>query len=146
MSSFQVLGESSKNHPDDSENLEKSGIIPFMTDEFGYNPGEFLEIYLASTSSKVDRLFQQPQRKAKWFSIHDFAIDCLFEGKGVGINMIRLMLKKLLKAAGLPEDYSNHCVRSTSISGLKKVGIDDRAIMNASGSYSNIIDFYYILI
>lgn len=132
-SSFQAMGESSKNHQRDDEDLEKSGIIPFCNDEHGYNPGEFLENYLELTNPQQERLFQKPQRDCRKFDIHSFGTKQLFENKCLGKNMISSMLKKLLHAAGQPEKYTNHCLRPTGITGLKELGFEDRAIMNISG-------------
>ena len=127
------MGESSKNHKTDSENLKKSGVITFFTDENGFNPGKFLQLYLETTNAKCDRLFQRPQREAKWFNIHDFAIDVFFENKPMGKNMIGEMLKKLCDAAGTSEKFTNHCVRATGITNLVDLGYQDRAITNLSG-------------
>ena len=136
--SLKALGESSKNHKTDSENLAKSGIIPFRTDKFGYNPGLYLSLYYKFLNPKQDRLFQKPQRQCKAFDIHDFKRTVLFEDKPVGKNMVGEMLKKLLKAAGQPTEWTNHNIRSTCITSLKKAGVEDRAVMNVSGMFFQI--------
>ena len=133
---IQVLGEKTKNHQNDSENLEKGGIVPYATDEYGFNPGKFLELYLDSTNEKLDRLFQKPQRAAKWFSVHKFEITTLYENAPIGRNLIGNMLKTLCTAAGVGDKYTNHCLRSTGIQNLKKLGIQDRDIVNVSGNYT----------
>ena len=115
--------------------MGKSGVILFATDEHGFNPGEFFQLYLQVTNEKQDRLFQKPQRKAKKFNIHDFTTKTLFENSPVGKNLIDNMTKKLCKAAGQPENWTNHCIRATGISTLKKLGYDDRAICNLSGKF-----------
>ena len=135
LSIFQAQGERTKNHPKGSENLEKCGIIPFCTDACGYNPGEFLEMYIELTNPEQNRLFQKPQRICRWFDIHKFDIKVLFENKQLGANMVAKMLKKLLAAARQPEKYTNHCLRPTGITGLKELGYEDRAIMNISGKF-----------
>ena len=141
---FQAKGESSKNHKHDSENLGKSGIIPVKKDKYGYNPGELMVLYLEVLNPKNDRLFQRPQRtNAKWFDIHDFKINTLFENKPIGKNMVGEMLKKLLKAADQPQNWTNHTLRSTGITSLVASGIQDREITNLSGTLVSIfeIDF-----
>jgi hypothetical protein len=51
LSYFQkVMGESSKNHSADPEDLEKSGIVPFYVDDHGFNPG--------GTFTKLNRSFK----------------------------------------------------------------------------------------
>ena len=119
--------------------LAKSGIIPFNTDEFGFNPGEFLSHYLELTNTEQSRLFQRPQRAAKWFNIHDFGISVLYENKPMGKNVVGEMLRKLCKAAGVPTNWTNHCLRTTGITNLKSMGIEDRAITNLSGKHSLIL-------
>ena len=128
-----MVGEQSKNHQRDSENLAKSGVIPFATDQHGFNPGRFFELYLQVTNQSSDRLFQKAQRKAKWFNIHNFSQKTLFENVPVGKNVIATMTKKLCQAAGAPDDYTNHCLRATGICTLKRLGYEDRAICNLSG-------------
>jgi hypothetical protein len=56
----KVIGESSKNHQDDKENLEKSGIIPFYQDEQGFNPGRLLEVFFKRLHPENAFLFQRP--------------------------------------------------------------------------------------
>ena len=93
-----------------------------------------MELYLKLTNSKQDRLFQKPQRKAKWFNIHELSITILYENKPIGENMISKMLKRICIAANLPDDWSNHCLRATGITTLKDLGFDDRAVMNLTGN------------
>ena len=128
------MGEETKNHKTDSENLQKAGIIPFKKDKYGYNPGLFLAIYMECTNSKLNRLFQKPQRKAKWFDVHDFSITTLYENKPIGGNLISKILKNICTAANLPDNWTNHCLRATGITTLKSLGFEDRAIMNLSGN------------
>ena len=116
--------------------MEKGGIIPFSTDQYGFNPGEFLRMYIASTNDKLDRLFQRPQRAAKWFSIHKFEIKTLYENAPIGRDMIGTMLKRLCTAAGLEDKYTNHCLRATGIQNLKRLGVQDRDIVNVSGNHA----------
>ena len=125
--------------------MEKCGIIPFCTDAHGYNPGEFLEMYIELTNPEQGRLFQKPQRACKWFDIHKFDIKTLYENKQLGHNMVSTMLKKLLEAAGQPKKYTNHCLRSSGITGLKELGYDDRAIMNLSGKFNSFFSTQFFI-
>ena len=63
----KTRGESSKNHGSDSEDLANSGIILFDTDEFGYNPGEIMEIYLNMLHPEQMALFQRCRQPSKKF-------------------------------------------------------------------------------
>ena len=115
--------------------LGKSGIIPSATDENGFNPALFFQMYLDSTNPRLDRLFQRAQRKSKKFNLHDFSTTCLFEAAPVGKNTIAQLTKSLCKAAGEPENWTNHCLRATGISTLKRLGYEDRAIVGLTGKF-----------
>ena len=67
----KTRGEQSKNHAQDSEDIENSGVILFSTDQYGYNPGELLEYYLSKLHPVKDSLFQRHRRPSKRFSLHD---------------------------------------------------------------------------
>ena len=94
-----------------------------------------MEYYLELTNPKLDRLFQRPQRKSKSFDIHRFDTTTLYENAPLGANMIGKMLNSLLKAAGQPTYWTNHCIRATQITNLKELGFEDRAIMNLSRKF-----------
>ena len=64
------MGEASKNHQSDSEDLSNSGIILFDSDEFGYNPGELMEIYLGKLHPENPALFQRGRKISKKFGLH----------------------------------------------------------------------------
>lgn len=49
-----------KNHRKDSENLEQGGVIPFVTNEHGLNPGLYLEMSLKHLNPINDYFFQRP--------------------------------------------------------------------------------------
>ena len=42
-------------------------------------------------------------------------------------------MRRLSEAAGLSQTYTNHCLRVTSISLMKRAGLEDRKIMAVSG-------------
>ena len=126
----KVKGEQSKNHHQDGENFDNSGIIPCNENEFGFNPGHIFDIYLGLLHPDCESLFQRPRRPSKHFNLN---VDSeLFEPSKVGKNMVGTMMKRLCKTLGLPE-YTNHCLRSTGIVLLKEQGFGDREIMRLSG-------------
>ena len=65
----KTMGEASKNHASDSEDLSNSGIILFDTDEYGYNPGELMEIYLSMLHPEQMALFQRVRQPTKKFTL-----------------------------------------------------------------------------
>ena len=58
----KVVGEASKNHKSDSEDLRGGGIILFMKNRFGFNPGQFLQDYIVKLDPKCPFLFPRPLR------------------------------------------------------------------------------------
>lgn len=127
----KVMGEESKNHKQDSENLDSSGIIPCVENEFGFNPGKMLGLYMQFLNPDNPYLFQRPRRPSKEFNI-DEEDKCLFEPSKVGKNLVAEMMKKMCSVLGLPT-FTNHCIRATGIVMLKKSGFGDREIMRLSG-------------
>ena len=97
--------------------------------------------YMEMTNSKLDRLFQRPQREAKWFDIHNFRIECFYENAPIGKNLVTNMLRSICQAAGQPTEWTNHCLRATGIRTLRRLGYQDNEITNVSGTifYSNEI-------
>jgi hypothetical protein len=89
----KVLGESSKNHQDDKENLEKSGIIPFYQDEQGFNPGRLLEVFLKRLHPENAFLFQRPVVVSPKFKICQ---DIWYTKAKIGKNKERDSLIKAL--------------------------------------------------
>ena len=43
------------------------------------------------------------------------------------------MMSRISYEAGLSIRYTNHCLRATVATGLKRAGVDDRAIMSVTG-------------
>ena len=55
------LGQKSKNHKDDSQDLRKGGLIPFEENEFGLSSGLYLEMYQSLLSPDHKNMFQLPK-------------------------------------------------------------------------------------
>ena len=94
------------------------------------------------TNPKNDRLFQKPQRKAQWFNIHDLNIITLYENQPIGLHMIEKMLKKICTAAGLPDNWTNHCLRATGITTLRNLGFNDLDVIKLTGKLSLKSEFF----
>jgi hypothetical protein len=121
----KVKGRISKNHQTDTENLDIGGIISFLPNEAGLNPGRFLELYIQTLNPYNEHLFQRPRRPAKGFSLHDPTTTTYYEVKKVGINTVADMMPKLSIAAGVPR-ITNNAIRPTAIRRLKRAGYEDR--------------------
>ena len=92
------------------ENLSEAGIIPFYEDEFGYNPGAMLELYLAVTNDDCPRLFQRAKRISKQFDLHSWKSTVWFTNAACGKHKVADMLKEVCRVAGV-EQQPNHSIR-----------------------------------
>lgn len=120
-----------KNHRDDSEDLRDGGVILFQDNEFGLNPGLYMERFLAKLHPDCEFFLQRPQRKSKNFDLLNNP-DCWFEKNKVGPNMVGEMMPLLSEAALVPR-LTNGQVRPTSVSSMKRGGADDREICTITG-------------
>ena len=75
-------------------------------------------------------LFQKPKRN---FLPSD---EIWFQNSSIGVNKLGDMMKEISLAASLSKVYTNHCVRSTTISALDEAGIPIHRIMQTSGHRS----------
>jgi hypothetical protein len=123
--------EASKNHPGgikDSESFQHIGRM-YQTNEEndGYSA---LRLYISKLNPACEALFQYPKRNWKpddktWY-----------ENRPLGINKLDDMMKDISIAAGLSKIYTNHCVRTTSITLWSNAGLTNRHIMSISGHRS----------
>ena len=129
----KALGEESKNHHHDSENLLNAGIIPCVVNSYGTNPGLVLDLYISHLNPSCEFMFQRPQRQSKTFKLDEPDTKVLYEATKVGINHVGKMLPQLCKLLEIETTYTNHCVRSTGIMLLKEGGYSDRDIIKLTG-------------
>jgi hypothetical protein len=120
-----------KNHRNDSENLQDGGIILFEENEFGLNPGVYMERFLSKLHPDSEYFLQKPQRKSQKFDLVANP-DCWFEKYKVGENMVAKMLPQLSEAAGVPR-LTNGQVRPTSVCLMARAGMEDREICTVTG-------------
>jgi hypothetical protein len=128
----KATAQRTKNHQTDGENLKLAGIIPFIRNKAGLNPGRFLELYVSKLNPVNPHLFQRPRRPGKAFSLHDPTTTMYYEVSKVGENTVAEMMPKLSAAVNVPR-IINNSIRSTAVQRLNKNGFEDRAIMNLSG-------------
>ena len=130
---FKVLGERSKNHQNDSENIENAGIIPYQMDpNTGLNPGLFFELYRGLLNSNCPRLFQRARRSSETFNIHNLDENCLYENAPIGEHTINKMLPMLCGVLGKPK-YTNHSIRVTGLRTLRKFNLPVDVMLKFSG-------------
>ena len=130
----KTVGEASKNHKMDNEDLDNAGVILCHEDEFGFNPGKLLEHYLSKLNPKNKWLFQKPHVVCKRFSLHEPASEdrMWYENSRIGKNQIGKMLPSLCKLAGVKTAH-NHSIRATGIRALRKSGYDKYQICKMTG-------------
>jgi hypothetical protein len=80
-------------------------------------------------------LFQHPKHN---FGLQNVSDSAWFENKLLGKNSIGDLMVKISKAAGLSKVYTNHSIRSTSITLLSRVGREIPVAGIPSGNYREI--------
>lgn len=127
-----AVSESTKNH--------QGGLADKVADEgdpkmFGTGttrcPVRYFKKLLAVLNPKHVALFQKPKRN---FMTGD---QIWFENCPIGVNKIGAMMKEISTDASLSQVYSNHCVRSTTVTVLDAAGIPIHRIMQTSAIEMN---------
>ena len=85
------------------------------------------EKYMSKRNKKSCALFQYPKSaftddEEEWY-----------ENRAMGKNAIGNFMSVLSKKANLSEEYTNHCIRATTITELDRYGFKDRDIISVSG-------------
>ena len=93
-------------------------------------PVKYFKKFLSVLNPNQTALFQKPKRN---FLSSD---KIWFENSPIGVNKLGDMMKEISLAASLSKVYTNHCVRSTTISALDEAGIPIHRIMQTSGHRS----------
>ena len=88
-----------KQHKKNSQDLRKGGVIPFEANEFGVDPGLFLELYMTYLNPKNKRLFARPiwGKKVAKILLQYKAKKILFCNIPMGHNLIGDMIPKVTK-------------------------------------------------
>ena len=93
-------------------------------------PVKYFKKFLSVLNPNQTAVFQRPKRN---FLPSD---EIWFENSPIGVNKLGDMMKEISLAASLSKVYTNHCVRSTTISALDEAGIPIHRIMQTSGHRS----------
>lgn len=92
-----------------------------------YCPVEAVKLYLSKLPGNT--LF--PKCRVKWDATSWFC-----ENQVLGKNVLNGMMKAISKRAELNREYTNHCIRSTVVTTLKRRGFDDASCMSVTGHKS----------
>lgn len=89
-----------------------------------------LKKYLNLLNPNCNAFFQRPKRDN--FS----ASDIWYDNSPVGENTIAGFMKKISNRAGLSKTYTNHSIRSTTVTTLRNLGVHPNDIMSVTGHKS----------
>ena len=125
------MGEESKNHKYDSEDLKNGGTILFEENYCGFNPRMFFHLFLEKRDPNSKFLFCHIKDKSKVFRLASNP-DVWFSKNKVGKNTVSDATPLLCEALGL-EHCTNQQLRCTGIRSMKRGGAEDREICKMSG-------------
>lgn len=120
------VDEMSKNRRESNE-AEEGGVIYETGSQ--YCPVSSFKAYISHLNPNIDELFQRPKSLSPKFGPW-------YDAQVLGVNYIGNMMKKISINAKLSTEYTNHCIRATSVTILDQSGIEARHIMAVSGHRS----------
>lgn len=120
---IQVLGEQTKSHRENDQDEPEARMV-----ETGGRlcPVANFEKYLSLLHPGCDRLFVSP---VDAYRPED---TCWYTRKPFGYSKLRYFLPKLSKLAGLSKSYTNHSIRSTTITLLNEARVSPHDICSVS--------------
>ena len=136
----KVLGEESKNHKTDSENMENGGTIPYEINDFGFNPRRFFHLWMTKQSPTATSLFNHIKRPSRKFKLK-FNPQVWFSDSKMGKNEIPKAVPELCRAVGVPR-CTNQQLRPTSVQSMKRGGAEDREIVKVTGQHVETLKHY----
>ena len=92
------------------------------------NQVKALRLFLSKLNPGVERLFQRArmgfvqEEDTTWF-----------QRQVLGKNLLGTMMERISQHANLSQRYTNHCVRATAVTILKKNGVEDRSVCLLTG-------------
>ena len=137
----KTRSEVTKNHREGS-NSSNHGVIPFLSMDGSFNPGEIFSYYIEqarSTDPNVKVLFRKPRDVSAKFNPHDPSLP-MYENKKIGKNTVSSMLKNLCQVVGKPE-ADNHALRTTAIIYMRRSGLSWQDISKITGMIGSIHNF-----
>ena len=91
--------QATKNHPKDSQDLRKGGVVPFGANKFGLDSGLFLEEYLTHLDPNNECMFNLPMYGKKFRkNLHkNRAKEIYYYDQKVGYHLVGDMMPKVIK-------------------------------------------------
>ncbi|XP_071162166.1 uncharacterized protein [Mytilus edulis] len=120
-----TYNEANKTHHgvDSHENHQEVRMYEKSGDE--NCPVSSFDFYVSKLSPKCNALFQQPLLYPK--------PNCWYANQAMGKNKLSQMMPRISNEAGLSYRYTNHCIKATVGTGLKRAGVDDLTNMSVTG-------------
>ena len=117
-----------KNHADDDE--ESQGGRMYATPGNPGCPVSSLKKYLQKLNQSCEFMWQRPKKLVK----DDNAL--WYDNVPLGRDTLSAMAKNIAREANCSKEYTNHCLRATSVTILDHSGFASRDIMTVSGHKS----------
>ena len=99
-------------------------------------PVKLFNLYLSKLNPQYSAFFQRPnphsERSGRWY-----------DNMAIGKHSLGQMMDKISEKANLSTKYTNHCLRATTITTLKHVGIAPDDICSVTGHWSTHSIKYY---
>ena len=131
-----MLGEESKNHKMDSEDMKNGGTIPCEPNRVGFNPKLYFHNFMEKLDPSTPYLFSHIKTISKKFTLRSNP-PVWFSANKIGKNEVQKALPSLCEALEL-ERCTNQQLRPSAIRSLKRGRIGDRDIMKFSGHTSHM--------
>ena len=132
----KCIGEATKNHQGDSEDVKGEALILMEENEYGFNPGLYFNVFVHKLADGADNLFSRPIRAKKSFMLHENP-DVWYETNKIGVKQVAKALPVLCEAAEIRRN-TNHQLRTTHIELLAHNNVSDREIQSNSGHINHL--------
>lgn len=118
-----------KNHP--GKNTHEAQHVQKMYATGGEDcPVSSLKLYMSKLNPECESFFQQPRGQ-------EYLRSCIWYTKApVGVNTLGNFMSLISKKAGLKNTYTNHCIRATTVTSLRKAGVAPSDIVAVTGHRS----------
>ena len=131
---YNELTKNYQNSTGKSKDISKGKAVMVEQANDPRCPVASFEMYLGLLHPNCDILFPYPLDHVNYAKRYTWKGENTWYSKDpLGKNMLASKMKKISKDAGLSKAYTNHCVRSTVITRLSRMGVEARKIINVTG-------------
>lgn len=123
----QVRSEVTKNHQGMLSSEQDNKTVRMYATHTELCPVNSVRKYLSKRNPECPALFQTPRNSFMEFE------SVWYEKRPLGKNRLGSMMADLSKLAKLSTQYTNHCIRATTITALDEAGFEARHIITVSG-------------